>query len=160
MKISFAFRTRLLCFHNILLLFAMQLLIFVLLVDRQVFAIQTVLSHSDSLNIIPLTKKNVKHFLKIFEIFFNFFIFAKFFFFSARVLHYILYIKNAAKTNATPQMQRLLYKFTACFSYLSANPQRSLSPQARQNTTHSGEYTRKTARTLERRNTARRRQSF
>ena len=29
MKISFAFRTRLLCFHNILLLFAMQLLIFV-----------------------------------------------------------------------------------------------------------------------------------
>ena len=87
--------------HNILLLFAMQLLIFVLLVNRQVFAIQTVLSHSDSLNIIPLSKKNVKHFLKIFEIFFNFF---KIFYFygiflirRARITLYIIYKRAPQK---------------------------------------------------------------
>ena len=122
MKISFCLSYSSIMFpHNILLLFAMQLLIFVLLVDRQVFAIQTVLSHSDSLNIIPLTKKNVKHFLKIFEIFVNFFeIFyfcGIFLSFRARITLYIIYKerreneRDATNTKTFIQIYCLLFLF-------------------------------------------------
>jgi len=50
----------------------MQLLIFFVPCNSKV-AIKITLSHIDSLNIIPLSKDKVKHFLKVFLSFFKFF---------------------------------------------------------------------------------------
>lgn len=79
MKIIFAFRTRLYCFHNkyFSICYAVVNLLSSFSTERG--SRQKALSLRDSLNIIPFTADKVKRFFKYFEFFSNFFDFFYFF---------------------------------------------------------------------------------
>ncbi len=109
MKISFAFRTRLITFpRNNTFLFAMQLLIFVIFPSQKSRGCQNDALTSNSLDIIPFQKYKVKRFFKIFLIFLKFFLL--FYFLQKKkgpplllqTLAHILYIRRAREEKRLP----------------------------------------------------------